>query len=82
MDAETYTSSTVGDLADLIGSWTLHLRAEHKSPKTIITYLEAANQLQGFLALAGMPTKSPTSDGSTWRLLLCMSSTCIQRLRR
>jgi site-specific recombinase XerD len=46
----------VGDLSILVPSWRLHLRAENLSPRTIQSYLEAADQFLVFLAGAGMPT--------------------------
>src|SRR4051794_36612633 len=45
-----------GALEGLIPAWRLSLRAANKSPKTIRTYMDAAQQLQDFLAGAGMPT--------------------------
>jgi site-specific recombinase XerD len=45
-------------LESLIGSWRLHLNAERKAPKTVRTYLEAATQLNEFLAEKGMPTNA------------------------
>jgi len=39
------TIESVGDLATLIPSFLRSLRAANKSPKTIATYSEAANQL-------------------------------------
>jgi site-specific recombinase XerD len=45
-----------GSLAGLIPSWTLSLHAGRKSPKTVRTYLDAAEQLLAFLETAGMPT--------------------------
>ena len=38
-----------GDLGSLLPSWELHLRALNRSPKTLPTYLEAANQMVRFL---------------------------------
>ena len=37
-------ATTVGDLAGLLPSWRRHLRAENKSPRTIQSYSEAAEQ--------------------------------------
>jgi site-specific recombinase XerD len=48
--------TTVGDLGGLLLSWRRHLRAENKSPRTIQSYTEAAEQLHAFLVAAGMPT--------------------------
>jgi site-specific recombinase XerD len=49
-------ATTVGDLAGLVPSWRRHLRAENKSPRTIQSYGEAAEQFQAFLINMGMPT--------------------------
>ena len=54
---DTVTASSVGDLATLIPSFQRSLRASNKSPKTIATYSEAANQLLAFLRASGMPTE-------------------------
>jgi len=51
------TIASVGDLATLIPSFQRSLRAENKSPKTIATYGEAANQLLDFLRASGMLTE-------------------------
>ena len=45
-----------GDILPNIESWKRHLRAENKSPKTLATYAESANQLAKYLAEQGMPT--------------------------
>ncbi len=50
------TATTVGDLASLVPSWARSLRATNRSPKTLTTYVGAANQLIAFLASRGMPT--------------------------
>lgn len=46
----TAIPSSVGDLDRLIRSWQRHLNAANMSPKTITVYLEAAWQLNVFLA--------------------------------
>jgi len=46
----------VGDYTALRDSWERTLRAENKAPRTISTYLAAAEELGGFLAERGMPT--------------------------
>jgi site-specific recombinase XerD len=51
------TTESVGDLSSLIPSFLRSLRAANKSPKTIATYGEAANQLYAFLRESGMPTE-------------------------
>ncbi len=53
---DTITASTVGDLSSLIPSFQRSLRAANKSPKTVATYSEAAEQLLAFLRASGMPT--------------------------
>jgi len=54
--SEASTTTTVGDLASLVPSWARSLRAGNRSPKTLTTYVGAANQLIAFLSLRGMPT--------------------------
>ena len=48
--------ASVGDLRSLLPSWKRHLRAEAKSDKTVVSYLEAANKFADFLDDTGMPT--------------------------
>jgi site-specific recombinase XerD len=48
----------LGDLSTLVPSFLRHLRAEAKSPRTIETYREAAEQLGVFLRARGMPTQA------------------------
>ena len=52
------TAASVGDLTALVASFERTLRATNKSPRTIDTYMEAADQLIGFLRRAGMPTEA------------------------
>lgn len=49
-------AQSMSDLRSLIPSWARSLRAENKSPKTIISYVSGAEQLTAFLLAAGMPT--------------------------
>ena len=44
------------DLADAVGSFTRHLRAENLAPSTVATYVKALHQLNSFLVQQGMPT--------------------------
>jgi site-specific recombinase XerD len=44
------------DLAGLLPSWRRHLRAENKSPRTIQSYTEAAEQFCAFLTDSGIPS--------------------------
>ncbi len=44
------------DLADAVGSFTRHLRAENLAASTVATYVKALNQLNSFLVQQGMPT--------------------------
>ena len=44
------------DLADAVGSFTRHLRAENLAASTVTTYVKALNQLNSFLVQQGMPT--------------------------
>jgi site-specific recombinase XerC len=48
--------ASVGDVRSLLPSWKRHLRAEGKSEKTVVSYLEAANKFADFLGETGMPT--------------------------
>lgn len=43
------------DLADLLSSWELHLRAERKSPQTIKTYGDAVRAYLKFCQATGLP---------------------------
>jgi site-specific recombinase XerD len=43
-------------LLDLVPSFTRHLRAENKAPRTITAYVEAIRRLHEYLTAAGMPT--------------------------
>jgi hypothetical protein len=53
---EAVTTPRVGDLAGFVPSWARSLWAPNRSPKTLTTYVGAANQLISFLAAKGMPT--------------------------
>jgi site-specific recombinase XerD len=44
------------DLADAVGSFTRHLRAENLAASTVATYVKPLNQLNSFLVQQGMPT--------------------------
>jgi hypothetical protein len=56
-----------GPLQPMVGSFELHLRAEKQSPKTIRTYLEAAQWFAAeYLIPAGLDT-GPTSRRGTSR---------------
>jgi site-specific recombinase XerD len=48
-------SVSFGTIQSLIPSWTRSLRARHLSPRTIRSYVEAAQLLDAFLAQRGMP---------------------------
>lgn len=50
------------DLAHLLGSWTLHLNAERKSPQTVKSYTEGVRQ---FLAWADREDTPPALDRAT-----------------
>lgn len=54
--SQTATTTTIGDLATLIPSWARSLRAENKSPRTIVSYTSGGKQLNTFLVARGMPT--------------------------
>ena len=45
---------SIGGFERLARSWSRHLRAENKSPKTLETYREAISQLVGTLSQEGV----------------------------
>ena len=47
------------DIRPLAGEWLIHLQAARRSPKTIKSYREAAEQFADFLASTGMPVHVP-----------------------
>jgi site-specific recombinase XerD len=51
------TNVTAGDLEALLPSWARSLRAENKSPRTVVAYTSGGRQLLDFLKRAGMPTE-------------------------
>jgi site-specific recombinase XerD len=51
------STASLGDIAALLPSWRRHLRAENKSPRTLQSYEEAADQFADFLRTSGMPTE-------------------------
>jgi site-specific recombinase XerD len=53
------TLPILGDVAGLLPSWSRHLRAENRSPRTIQSYLEAAEQFIVFAAEHGLPPTGP-----------------------
>jgi site-specific recombinase XerD len=52
------TAAILGDLSGLVTSFQRHLRAANRSPATIDTYTQSADQLVRFLADRGMPTEA------------------------
>jgi site-specific recombinase XerD len=50
------TAESVGDLSSLLDGFITHLRAAHKSPRTIEVYGDSARLLINFLRASGMPT--------------------------
>ena len=52
------STAAPGDLAGLVPSWELSLRAAHLAENTVAQYLESAGQLIDYLAAAGMPTRA------------------------
>jgi site-specific recombinase XerD len=52
------TTTAPDDLADLVPSWALSLRAANRAPNTQSQYLESARQLVAFLSEQGMPTRA------------------------
>ena len=57
MSSAIASLATVTSLPVLADSWKRSLRAENKSPRTIVRYLEAARFLNDFLVAKGMPTQ-------------------------
>jgi len=55
LNTGTPAGPMIGDLDPLARSFARHMRAQNFSPKTIDTYLEAAEQLDAFLLESGMP---------------------------
>ena len=57
METRTVADPTIGDYEELVASWRLALRAENKSPSTLVTYLSAADELGRYLAEHGTPRR-------------------------
>ena len=57
MERRVATDPAIGDYEELVGSWRLALRAENKSPNTLVTYLAAVEELGRYLADHGMPQR-------------------------
>jgi site-specific recombinase XerD len=55
--AAEQASTSVGDIAPMLVSWRRHLRAKHRSPRTIQSYEESVLQFEAFLVARGMPTQ-------------------------
>lgn len=53
-------ATAAGDLAALLPSWELSLRAANKAPRTVETYLESARQFLDFLVDRGVRTHAAT----------------------
>lgn len=50
-------AASISDIEALVPSWVLDLRAENKSPATIVAYTYATTQLRDYLVAQGMPTE-------------------------
>jgi site-specific recombinase XerD len=48
--------ATIGDIQPLLESFSRHLRAKNRSPRTVQSYNETVEQFAAFLAERGMPT--------------------------
>src|SRR5690348_13951835 len=59
MTAPKNITPAVDELARLLESWELSLRAARLSPKTIRNYMDTGRQLLRFLDANGMPTRAP-----------------------
>ena len=55
------------DIPALLPSWQRSLRAARRSPRTVQSYTEAAEQLEDFLVRPGMPTAVDSMRVSTSR---------------
>lgn len=53
--APPVTAATIGQISTLANSWRRALRAQNKSPRTIVAYLEGVRLLDDYLARSGMP---------------------------
>jgi len=53
---QVHSTPQVNGLSADIASFSRHLRAENKSPKTVVTYTEAVTQFANFLSASGMPS--------------------------
>lgn len=56
MAVPVIAASPLSDLSVLMPSWERSLRAQNKSPRTIVAYLEGASLLAAYLRAQGMPT--------------------------
>jgi site-specific recombinase XerD len=67
----TTTSGTVAPLPLLLTSWKRHLRAANLAPRTIQSYLEAADQLVAYLDASGVPDDPDTITRGDIESFLC-----------
>jgi site-specific recombinase XerD len=57
MGTKRSTKQSLPTMGVLVSSFRRHLRASNAAPRTVQSYLEAVEQLQGFLLERGMPTE-------------------------
>jgi site-specific recombinase XerD len=57
MERTAVMAESVGDLERMGTSWMRHLRAENKSPQTLMAYGYAVSQLEDYLEVTGGPLK-------------------------
>jgi site-specific recombinase XerD len=57
MERTAVMAESVGDLERMGTSWMRHLRAENKSPQTLLAYGYAVSQLEDYLEVTGGPLK-------------------------
>ena len=55
MSPEAATTASVGNIDRMVTSWQRHLRAENKTPQTVMAYTYAGSQFSDFLRYRGMP---------------------------
>ncbi|MGQ0465509.1 MAG: tyrosine-type recombinase/integrase [Sporichthyaceae bacterium] len=58
-------------LRDLLESWTIHLRAERKSPNTLAAYTQAVDLFLRWCALEELPPRLDRRTVSAWVAQLC-----------
>lgn len=55
--APAVSAAQIGDLSTLAASWRRSLRAQNKSPRTLVGYMEGVRIFEEFLERMGMPRR-------------------------